>query len=342
MPRRSGARLHALRLLTVLDTVSASQFGGVGNGRLTAAGQRYDSLGVAWTGDQRLPVSVFHRHASRSIDLRRTIFCMNPYARYTLVVAAACGAMFGAAAVGGNLLPEPHGSFVPMLVGHDFIRDENVIQKPIAEQPSPCVALFGDSRVAFNVSGEIVDRGMSDGCTTQNYAFPGLGLDQIAGLIALTRPQRAIVISVSETMVAGAAPGQSQPATWWQRLRGFDVREQVWQYALHIGAVRALYLGLHRTLRLRRIAVGQRSGDAGWFWQSRAKHWTAGIDGRVLVDLPTYRQEVEAMADNYFGQRTIGDGSEIRALLSNAKARGKAVIVVIPPSEARFRDAGER
>src|SRR5947207_2793486 len=109
----------------------------------------------------------------------------------TLVVAA--GAI-------GNALPEPQRSFVPMLASDDFVRDEFVRRHPVAETPSPCIAFLGDSRVAFNIAAATVDSRLPDGCRSQNYGFPALNLDQIAGIASKLAVTRTIVVSITEPM----------------------------------------------------------------------------------------------------------------------------------------------
>lgn len=264
---------------------------------------------------------------------------MHPSRRYLIAFVLAVAATLAVVPVIGNSLPAPHGSFIPMLVDHDFIRDEHIIRNALAEERAPCVALVGDSRVAFNVSGAIVEHDLPRGCAVQNYGFPAFGFGEFSRFLSSAPPRAAVVVSVSESMLFG---GDGAEPSRWAAWRWSALRSRAWYFVVSFDFGRTAYLGLHRVARLWRIATGQRPGDSGWIWRSDEKYWRAGIDGRVMASLPTYAVEVENMAKSYFDHRGIDDGRDLTAFVLKQRARVKTVILVIPPSEARFREVSKR
>lgn len=226
----------------------------------------------------------------------------------------------------GNSLPAPHGTFIPMLAGHDFVRDEFVRSNALAEDASPCVAFLGDSRVAFNISASAVDRLLPNECRAQNYGFPSLSLERIEGLLSDLLVPRTVVVSVSESMLFHR-DGASPPLV--ERI----LREK-W--------VRSIYLGQQRLLEFMRALQGKPSRASGWTWSSDQKKWLySGLGDRAMVRLPSYRKEADDLAVRYFARNRIGQEKELRAFLANIAKRGAMLIVVIPPSEIRFQGRSE-
>lgn len=225
----------------------------------------------------------------------------------------------------GNALPDPHGSYIPMLVGHDFVRDEFVRRNALTETPTPCVAFFGDSRVAFNVSGEVINRSLPEGCRSQNYGFASLNLPTTKKLISELRSPATVVISVSETMLdAVYQPGLAAA-----------LLEARW--------IRRLYLGHQRFMHLYRTLNRTQPPDNGWRWSSAQGRWQFLIlEERQLIATPGYKEEVAALAENYFSLRTPDDGAELISFLGWAAQRSKKLIVVLPPSETRFQQAAQK
>ena len=75
----------------------------------------------------------------------------------------------------------------------------------MAAGPMPCVALHGDSRMAFNVSGAIVDMALPPNCRSQNYGFPAISLDHSIKLTQELAPEpkkiRLTILSINEVSV---------------------------------------------------------------------------------------------------------------------------------------------
>jgi hypothetical protein len=239
----------------------------------------------------------------------------NPWPSWFAIFGAACLSTFAAVPVIGNALPGHYGQFIPMPV-----RDEFVLRHPVADTPKPCIAFLGDSRTAFNISSAIVDRSLPGGCRSQNYGFPALAPRKIIHLASEISVSNAIVVSLSETMVA------SKPDT------GLVTR------ILETSWIRWLYLGHQRLLNLFRASHGQEALDSGWRWMSAEKRWRyIGLEQRSMVSLPTYEQEASAMAASYFQTRPPVDEHHLRWFLSALSSRAPRVIVIIPPSEAKFQ-----
>jgi hypothetical protein len=220
----------------------------------------------------------------------------------------------------GNALPEPYGSFVPMLEGHDFVRDEFVRQHALTETPEPCVALLGDSRTAFNISGAVIDRFLPSECRAQNYGFASLRLPQIRQLISdIPARTDAIVISVSETML--------YPST----------HDTAIEAILATSWIRHFYLGYHRLKHLYAPKP-----DSGWSWSPKEKRWLFRLlEKRMFIDSPSYENEAASMAASYFATLRLDHVDELKSFLAWAKARTKRLIVVLPPSDVRFQTASE-
>jgi hypothetical protein len=248
----------------------------------------------------------------------------------TAAVVAAAGAI-------GNVLPEPHRSFVPMLAGDDFTRDEFVRRHAVTETPAPCIAFLGDSRVAFNITGATIDAGMP-GCRSQNYGFPALSLKQIAGIASKLTVTRSIVVSITEPMVSGP-----RDESWLYVNIGERAEKALRIALLQIDWVRRLYLGHHRLNQYVRKSLGMSTAlDSGWSWSTEQKRWLyAGLEARAMVKLPTYEQEAKAIAVSYFRNNRPAHAEELAQLLRTLSAKTERLIVLLPPSELRFQELAD-
>lgn len=228
--------------------------------------------------------------------------------------------MAGAIVAIGQALPGEHGTYVPMLADSAFVRDEFVRQHALTETQSPCVAILGDSRVAFNIYAATIDGKLPNGCTAQNLGFPGLGFRQLKHLVDDYNLNQTIVLSASEIMLNSMDRGSLVDT----------VLEARW--------TRYLYLGYHRFVHLVRTLKGTAARGSGWTWSSKEKRWLyAGLERRELVKQPLYEQEARDMAKDYFGARKLANGDGLRELLEWLIPRTRRVIIVIPPSAQRFQ-----
>jgi hypothetical protein len=74
---------------------------------------------------------------------------MNPWRAWLATFLGTILVALSAVPFVGNAIPSPHGSFIPMLEGHDFVRDEFVRAHALKETSSPCVAFFGDNGLQY-------------------------------------------------------------------------------------------------------------------------------------------------------------------------------------------------
>lgn len=226
--------------------------------------------------------------------------------------------------IAGNYLPGRFGSYVPPLTRDEFVREH-----AIKETRAPCLALFGDSRVAFNISASIIDQSLPQNCSSQNYGFPGIDLSVIKYLSHSVSPRLA-VISVSEPMltIPSEPPGIIQSLQKW--------RTQFIRDVLKIGAFRTLYLGFSRFSQLLRAIEAPLSD--GWDWSRTQKRWlSSSIEKRELVSLPSYKAESADMAANYFAGNEAGLSEELSSLIDSLRSKGAMVAILIPPSELSFQ-----
>jgi hypothetical protein len=246
----------------------------------------------------------------------------------------------------GNALPPPWSTFVPMLVNDDFIRDEFVHRHAVADVRTPCVAVLGDSRAGFNISGAILDTALPPDCRTQNYGFPAMRLEKITRLVSDLDPKiaglRAIVISVNEAML-------THPKSDDDSLRidyGQHLENAARDWLLQWRWIRSAYLGHHRLSQYLRasLRMSLAPDTTGWIWMSERKQWRyLGLEKRELISLPSYREEVRAMAHSYFVANT--PRPDARALLERTLAQlsmhSGTIVVVIPPAETSFQEQAE-
>lgn len=224
----------------------------------------------------------------------------------------------------GNFLPQKFGSYIPIR-----LRDQYIRSHAGAETLRPCIAFLGDSRVAFNVSGAIVDRHLPGSCSSQNYGFPGIFLDDMSRLEPDLTPKIA-VISPTETML-------SEPTSL---LSALEQRGALLVRAtLQVSWVRSLYIGYGRATALVHFATRRKMpASSGWDWSPSQKRWlSSSVQNREYVNLPTYTAEAEAMALDYFGRDTAGLADDIKKIVTSFKDRGISVILLIAPSELEFQ-----
>ncbi len=223
----------------------------------------------------------------------------------------------------GNALPGAVGRYIPPLAREEYVRIH-----AIQESPTPCVAIFGDSRVAFNISGAIIDKALPDKCRSQNYGFPGIGLEIIERLSRETAPKLAI-LSPTEPMLTQPL----EPLTFMQVVEA-EHRRLV-RRIIQVPLLRTIYFGYSRvSLMLRPVPVP----SDGWDWSSAQKRWlSSGIEKREFVSLPSYKSESADMAANYFMGNRAGLSEQLIDLIKSVRSRGASVAILIPPSEDSFQ-----
>lgn len=252
----------------------------------------------------------------------------------------------------GNALPAPWSGDVP-LSGPGIQRREAVRANVIAPQGDwrPCVALLGDSRVAFNLSGAVIDSALPDGCPSQNYGFPALGtvhaVDLAAAIVngpraAGDRPQRLrmAVLSVSEPgLLAVARLPAADPwrvdygRRWESRLTNALWERTEW-----------LQLGHHRLTIFLRERANMTIPPRVWTWHAGRKAWRyRGLESRTLVTLPRYETEAFAMARSYFENRRLSPhaGASIDEAIAGLRPLAQQIVLLIPPVQARFATIAE-
>jgi hypothetical protein len=250
-----------------------------------------------------------------------------------ITVAMAVVLLAIATGIIGNSLPAPWSAWVPLHEEH--LRDEPVRTNAMAAGPMPCVALHGDSRMAFNVSGAILDMALPPNCRSQNYGFPAMSLDHSIKLTQELAPEpkkiRLTVLSISEVRVVTKLHwSRTEIGHWIER----SVRARLLQWRW----VRSAYLGHHRLARFIRSSLYMSAPlDSGWTWDPEQKVWHyQGLERRELVTLSSYEQESLAMAGNYFSNKHIYNDGAVENAVKRLAMRSEKVLVVIPPAEARF------
>jgi hypothetical protein len=254
----------------------------------------------------------------------------------TILLAATIASVVG---VLGNMIPSHWQGYVPMLVNNDFMRDELVRINAMADDSAPCVALFGDSRMAFNVSGSRIDDKLPAGCRSQNYGFPALKLAQISELAGQLRDKRLIVLSISETLLLTRSSMGDRARIDYGRW----IEDQARQYLLSRRWIRDVYLGQHRLAQYAREKLGMSfaTDNVGWEWSGKQKRWIyQGSGNRQLVSIPTHYAESKDIAESYFDCSCTPNESALSAVLLEL-SRNFRLIVVIPPSEASFQRFAE-
>lgn len=142
----------------------------------------------------------------------------------------------------GNSLPTPYRSYVPMVVGNDIVREQMVREYPMKEANRGCLALLGDSRVAFNLEAKRIVDSTNPDCRAQNYGFPALGVMHFIPILDELRdigiePE----VAFNEAMLTedkGPLQPTSPVRTWEYDIRDWLMRQK-W--------ARWVYLGHHRS-----------------------------------------------------------------------------------------------
>lgn len=247
---------------------------------------------------------------------------MNNPKRFLALVPVLSIAIFIALICAVNIFPSPVQKYVP-LVSADF-RAEMVAQHVPSE--APCLAIFGDSRVAFSINGTSLSR---PGCAAVNYGFPALGLPQYLHLAnrffsAGSQPAEFLLSLSVTTFQIG--PGYQDGSSIFSRV--------FWHRMIMSSApTRFGWFGFERLRYGVRLVLGHGQIASGWQWSSRLGRWESdAIDQRQLALLPSTEKELDDMAVSYT-QRPLSISYK-NDLLATAETLSKfttKIVFVIPP-----------
>jgi hypothetical protein len=254
-------------------------------------------------------------------------------------------AAIAAAAAMGNNLPPPHGTYVPMLVGNDIVREEFIRAFPMQDKRAGCIAILGDSRVAFNVNASMVVDSADANCIAGNYSFPGMGEAQFFRIMGelVDRKVRVkmVVLGVNDAdfMIPknppSIKPSENGPAMVWDW--------QIRQWLMLHSVTRWVYLGHHRLVRFLKAKAGLSRQETDWTWEADLGRWRApAAETRQMVRHDRWR-ESRTMASGYYQGRTLRRDADsvIKRLVAGMKVWVPRVVLILPPSDAAFQSVAE-
>jgi hypothetical protein len=227
----------------------------------------------------------------------------------------------------GNFLPRPFSGYAPMSDG--FLRVEWVKSAVVGLNGKSCVDFFGDSRVAFSLNANELD------CAGRNYAFPGTTVQHFAytmDLIDRTKRADVAVIGLSMNAFFGSAYKNFTTASYGQAPFQTMYVDPVYRWA---------YLGMRRVTLLFDWVLGHADFEDAWQFSEKLGRWTsAPISDRVIAHLPSQRQEIESMANNYYFKQSVHPSTPqtLQMLAEHAHALGAEVVFLIPPQLPEFAE----